>query len=457
MSGRADIRMYVEHLFEGRTLDSDTIELKEEIYGNLVARYDDYVAQGMPAEEAYRRTCEAVTSVDDVMGAVERGVGAERDAEAEKSADAGRGVGSAAGAGAGADKSAGADKNTGADAGTEPTRAMPRGSGDASGRGSGQEAPRADGAPPVPMGVSAGGATSGGSGSAGGTSGGSGSGASGTSATGSAASADSGANGASGTTRRPRRWSTGAVVGIVAVAVVAVVAVIAALVGLNVVDTGGRYDSQTEVTVQQVDETPTAPTTQDDGGSASTATPDAGQTTGTTTQTRGDLSDQIEAVQPETLAAQTSLSVADPNLCTEGTDEHDRLTQLVGGLPLGDYFSGVSTRDGGGYLRLTYSYQTEHERDLIARDDDHVDRALVFNAAALMCTISDLDTLVIEEVEPHDGDWDGHVFERSAMESALGVTLDASQLTSDAWPALRETLMTLSVWDHIWDRAEIDD
>ena len=37
MSGRSDLRMYVEHLFEGRTLDAETIELKEEIYGNLVA------------------------------------------------------------------------------------------------------------------------------------------------------------------------------------------------------------------------------------------------------------------------------------------------------------------------------------------------------------------------------------------------------------------------------------
>ena len=51
-----------------RMLDAETIELKEEIYGNLVARYEDYLAQGMSAEEAYARTCEAVTSVDDVMG-----------------------------------------------------------------------------------------------------------------------------------------------------------------------------------------------------------------------------------------------------------------------------------------------------------------------------------------------------------------------------------------------------
>lgn len=79
MSGRGDIRMYVEHLFEGRTLDAETIELKEEIYGNLVARFDDYVAQGMREDEAYERTCEAVTSVDDVMGT-------ERDADGEKGA-----------------------------------------------------------------------------------------------------------------------------------------------------------------------------------------------------------------------------------------------------------------------------------------------------------------------------------------------------------------------------------
>ena len=87
MSGRGDIRMYVEHLFEGRTLDAETIELKEEIYGNLTARFDDYVAQGMSEQEAFSRTCEAVTSVDDVLG----GRGAEAEgtgAEAEGATDA---------------------------------------------------------------------------------------------------------------------------------------------------------------------------------------------------------------------------------------------------------------------------------------------------------------------------------------------------------------------------------
>lgn len=67
MSRRGDIRMHVEHLFEGRTLTKETIELKEEIYGNLVARYEDYVAQGMTDDEAFRRTCDAVESLDDVL------------------------------------------------------------------------------------------------------------------------------------------------------------------------------------------------------------------------------------------------------------------------------------------------------------------------------------------------------------------------------------------------------
>ena len=62
-----EIRMYVEHLFEGRMLTAENIELKEEIYGNLVARYEDYIEGGMDAEEALRKTKESMTSIDDVL------------------------------------------------------------------------------------------------------------------------------------------------------------------------------------------------------------------------------------------------------------------------------------------------------------------------------------------------------------------------------------------------------
>lgn len=62
-----EIRMYVEHLFEGRMLTAENIELKEEIYGNLVARYEDYVASGMDPAEALEKTKASMTSVDDVI------------------------------------------------------------------------------------------------------------------------------------------------------------------------------------------------------------------------------------------------------------------------------------------------------------------------------------------------------------------------------------------------------
>ena len=62
-----ELRMYVEHLFEGKVLTPETIELKEEIYGNLMARYEDYVAQGLSEAEALERTKASITDVDAMM------------------------------------------------------------------------------------------------------------------------------------------------------------------------------------------------------------------------------------------------------------------------------------------------------------------------------------------------------------------------------------------------------
>ena len=62
-----EIRMYVERLFQGKTLTDDVIELKEEIYGNLVARYEDYLAEGMSEADALEKTKASMTNVDDVL------------------------------------------------------------------------------------------------------------------------------------------------------------------------------------------------------------------------------------------------------------------------------------------------------------------------------------------------------------------------------------------------------
>lgn len=66
-----EIRMYVERLFEGRMLTAENIELKEEIYGNLVARYEDYVAGGMDPAEALEKTKASMSSIDDVIESVD--------------------------------------------------------------------------------------------------------------------------------------------------------------------------------------------------------------------------------------------------------------------------------------------------------------------------------------------------------------------------------------------------
>lgn len=66
-----EIRIYVEHLFEGRMLTAENIELKEEIYGNLVARYEDYVAGGMDPAEALEKTKASMSSIDDVIEGVD--------------------------------------------------------------------------------------------------------------------------------------------------------------------------------------------------------------------------------------------------------------------------------------------------------------------------------------------------------------------------------------------------
>lgn len=63
-----ELRMYVEHLFEGKVLTPEAIELKEEIFGNLMARYEDYVASGLSEAEALARTKASITDIDDMMG-----------------------------------------------------------------------------------------------------------------------------------------------------------------------------------------------------------------------------------------------------------------------------------------------------------------------------------------------------------------------------------------------------
>lgn len=334
MSDRSDIRMYVEHLFEGRTLDAETIELKEEVYGNLMARFDDYVAQGMSEDEAYRRTCEAVTSVEDMLG--------EKD---EPAVDAT------------------------------------------------VVAPAADPAPAA----------------------------------------------ATAPTAQQKHWPTWAIVTVV-VAGVLVAAMIVVTV-FNAVSADAARDVSTNaedslvVTLEQPTDS-TTNTNQQDG---------TGNRHGAPSQSETGLLAEVQAQSADGLAAYAGTSLTDVA----------RVDELVRSLPAGAYVSGVSTEVDRGTLEINYSYQ---DRDSVARDDDHVDLALVYDVMALMSTVDELDAVRVVETEPDDGsyDTDVHIFDRSVVEGMLGTPLSADLLTEDAWNATRDQVLMERYWNPIWESADVD-
>lgn len=341
MSDRSDIRMYVEHLFEGRTLDAETIELKEEVYGNLMARFDDYVAQGMSEDEAYRRTCEAVTSVEDMLG--------EKD---EPAVDA-----------------------TFVAPAPQPVAPEPPAA--------------ATDSVPAPA------------------------------------------------TAQRKHWPTWAIVTVV-VAGVLVAAMIVVTV-FNVVNTDAARDARTSsedslvVTLEQPTDSTTS-TDQQDG---------TGNRHGAPSQSETGLLAEVQAHSPSELSVYAGTGLGDAS----------RVEEIVRSLPVGGYVSAVTPDAGAGTLEIYYNYQ---DRDLLAHDDDHVDRALVYDVVALMSTIDGLDQVSLIETEPDDGSYDVdlRVFDRSMVEGVLGTALGPDLLTDDGWNALREQVLSERYCDPIWERAE---
>ena len=333
--------MYVEHLFEGRTLDAETIELKEEIYGNLTARFDDYVAQGMSEDEAYRRTCEAVTSVEDMLG--------EKDEPA-------------------------------VDATVVAPAAQP-------------PAPAADPAPAA----------------------------------------------ATAPTTQQKHWPTWAIVTVV-VAGVLVAGMIVVTV-FNVVSADAARDVSTNaedslvVTLEQPTDSTTS-TDQQDG---------TGNRHGAPSQSETGLLAEVQDHSPSELSVYAGTGLGDAS----------RVEEIVRSLPVGGYVSAVTPDAGAGTLEIYYNYQ---DRVLLAHDDDHVDRALVYDVVALMSTIDGLDQVSLIETEPDDGSYDVdlRVFDRSMVEGVLGTALGPDLLTDDGWNALREQVLSERYCDPIWERAERD-
>lgn len=360
MSDRtADIRMYVEHLFEGRTLTPETIELKEEIYGNLVARYEDYLAQGMDADEAFRRTCEAVTSVDDVL-------------DGEGTAKAGR-------AGDGAEQTWAA---------AEPVAGAPRP----------PEEPRAETPGSAPK----------------------------------------------------KRWTVGKVVAVVALVIVALGVVGALLFQVLVTPVSSHLATDSSVEVIADDSQVTNGTTH--------GTVTENSTTGDTGTTVGDsgllntagLINEIRNHDQTALAGYANMAWA-PDDAT--------LADVLGGMPLAEWLLTVGSAEQqrtGNTVVVEYEFAVnDHVHDV---DDDALERAVAYNAMAVLSLVPDADDVQVKlrEIDAKDGelDVDGYHFRRSDMEAVLGTTLTADSLGADAWDSLRGQILSEHVCEHIIDLAE---
>lgn len=63
-----ELRAYVDALFARRGDTPENRDLKEEIYGNLAARRDDLIAQGVSEPEAVRAAKAQLPSLDGVLG-----------------------------------------------------------------------------------------------------------------------------------------------------------------------------------------------------------------------------------------------------------------------------------------------------------------------------------------------------------------------------------------------------
>lgn len=400
-----ELRMYVEHLFEGRVLTKESIELKEEIYGNLVARYEDYIAGGMSEAEALEKTKASFTSIEDVFR--ESGEAEGSNAE-EGAAAAGASEGGAARWNAGATHAApGAAQVPGADSmgSTAETAQMPR----------------PEGAPVPPDGVGA------------------------------EDQATAGTQ-AAPKTRSPRKiWPF--VVGGVLAAFILLAIVGTAVFGL-IRDADVGEPSSTAQTITQGNSSTTDSNQGTENGQGGGSAGDGA------IQDYDDLDDQreyeatkqvdeaIAAHSVDTLKNYTGNSLPD-----QGFFEH---------LPLSMYVSSTGAEQGS---NASCSVQYAGVSDDI--DGDAIDRALVYNAVAAFSVYPELQTVNFTVQEADDTAYDANVysFNRNTLEHAFdnasggAITQLNSSLyeSQESWDQVRDYVTRNHFYDRQTDLAEIDD
>lgn len=370
-----ELRMYVEHLFQGKVLTAENIELKEEIYGNLVARYEDLLAQGVAEEEALRRTKESITNVDDVLAGEE-----DADTVSAHTATQISGV---------QEESSVQD-----DQAAVPEAGVAACGSPAGVVASGPTPPGIDGAPMA---------------------------------------ADGQASATPATKRKVWPWVVG---GCAAAALLAVLG--AGLVGGFVVDEATDEDVHSTqanggASGQSDPARPAGPqgSAGTSGGGVAFDVEDAGVTFDADGTPR---IDGERAGEPLTSVVEAAPSDLTPFIdMAIKKDDAVEVTELLAALPMGAQVADLDVTRGEDVLSFAFREVPE------AYEGDAVDLALAYDATALFCVFPEVNTIeitVTEQDEPNEEDY--YTFTRASAEQMYGVSLDRTIVNDAGWVQLKD-------------------
>lgn len=405
-----EIRMYVEHLFEGRMLTAENIELKEEIYGNLVARYEDYVAGGMDPVEALEKTKASMSSIDDVI----EGVDDVREIARADNGDTAK---------------ADTAKAYTAETTVLPNAAVAKGASPAQPGTAGETAAMpVAGAPLPPAGFEG-------------------------EVDEDVASVSSSANAAASKGKRTRNIIIAAAAGFALFVVVGVGLIYALRID--------RVEDRADSAVTEVQNSGQSTT---NGGTASgqqsgqaNGQPNSGQGNDASARNKevvvdadgtvwvdGELGDDIAV-------AVVNAQPGDISLYAE-TDPSDaaNVESLIRLLPMSEWATDIDVTLGVDVLGFAYREVPD------GYDGDSIDLALSYNTMALFCSmplLNEVRVTVTEADDPMDEDY--YVFTRDNAQSRFGVTLSADMMNEAGWHQLKEdNLYSRKFAENMVDAAE---
>lgn len=400
-----EIRMYVEHLFEGRMLTAENIELKEEIYGNLVAHYEDYVAGGMDPAEALEKTKASMSSIDDVIEGID-------DARETGRADNGD-----------------VAKVDTAETTVLPNAAVAKGASPAQPDTAGETvAMPVAGAPAPPAGFEG-------------------------DVDEDVASVSSSANAAASKGKRTRNIIIAAAAGFALFVVVCVGLIYALRIdrvedradsAVAEVQNGGQSASDGDAAAGQQSGQANGQSNSGQGNGASARNKEVVVDADGTVWVDGELGDDIAV-------AVVNAQPGDISLYAE-TDPSDaaNVESLIRLLPMSEWATGIDVTLGVDVLGFAYREVPD------GYDGDSIDLALSYNTMALFCSmplLNEVRVTVTEAGDPMDEDY--YVFTRDNAQSRFGVMLSADMMNEAGWHQLKEdNLYSRKFAENMVDAAE---